>query len=209
VKCLYRLGFTLVSLILRALFRFRVHGRENIPADGAIIAANHQSYIDPPAIGASVPEEIWYLAKEDVFNFAPFRWLCLRVNVIMIKKRRAERSALKDVIQKLAQGRKVLVFPEGTRSYDGQLQPPERGISLLAHKSRAPVVPTYVWGTHYVLPRGGAMIRPHPISVSFGPALHFDEGSLKAGARAAYKAFSQQVMDAIADLKANLERPAT
>jgi 1-acyl-sn-glycerol-3-phosphate acyltransferase len=97
----------------------------------------------------------------------------------------------------------VVVFPEGTRSYDGQLQPPERGISLLAHRSGVPVVPAYISGTHDVLPRGGGMIHFHPVSVSFGPPLRFDNESLKQGGRNAYHAFSLQVMAAIARLKAS------
>lgn len=208
MKTLYGFAVILLNIVLKPFFCLRVYGRENIPSGKAIIAANHQSYIDPLVIGASIHEEMFYLAREDVFNFALFRWLCVKVNSILITKRRADRSALKEVLKRLSHGWKVVVFPEGTRSYDGQLQPPERGISLLAHKSRAPVIPAYVSGTHSVLPRGGAMIRPYPISVSFGPALHFDERSLEAGARAAYRAFSYRVMDAIAALKAGPQRPA-
>jgi 1-acyl-sn-glycerol-3-phosphate acyltransferase len=208
VKGLYRLSLIVLNVVFRAFFRFRVYGRENIPRGRALIAANHQSYIDPTAIGASIPEEMSYLAREDVFNLAAFRWLCVKLNTILIKKRRADRSALKEVLKRLSEGWKVLVFPEGTRSYDGQLQPPEHGISLLAHRSGVPVIPTYVSGTYDVLPRGGGMIRFHPISVSFGPALKFDEGLLKAGARAAYRAFSHKVMEAIAELKVRLERGA-
>jgi len=205
VKPFYRFSYTLIAVVLKSLFQFRVHGQENLPRGRAIIAANHQSYIDPTVIGVSTPEEIWYLAREDVFKLRFFRWLCVRVNSILIRKRRADRSALKAVLRKLAQGRKVLVFPEGTRSYDGQLQAPEHGISLLAHRSGAPVVPAYVSGTYLVLPRGRAMFRLHPVSVSFGPPLRFDELSLRDGVRLAYQTFSQRVMDAIASLKASRE----
>lgn len=205
MKALYRFGYTLFAAVLKSLFQFKVYGRENLPRGRAIIAANHQSYIDPPVIGVGVPEEICYLAREDLFKFAPFRWVCVRVNTILIRKRRADRFALRAVLSKLAQGRKVLVFPEGTRSYDGQLQAPEHGISLLAHRSGAPVVPAYVSGTHLVLPRGAAVLRLHPVSVSFGPPLRFDELSLRDGVRLAYQTFSQRVMDAIASLKASRE----
>ncbi len=203
MKPLYRFAHFLITAVLKSLFQFRVYGRENLRPGRAIIAANHQSFLDPPVVGVSIPEEICYLAREDLFAFGPFRWLCVRFNTIMIKKRRAHRSALKSVLGKLAQGKKVLVFPEGTRSYDGQLQAPEHGISLLAHESRAPVIPAYVSGTYQVLPRGRPTIRLHPISVSFGRPLHFDEFSLRDGPRQAYEMFSQQVMDAIARLKAS------
>lgn len=205
VKVLYGIAHTSILAVLKALFHFRVYGQHNVPRGKAIIAANHQSYIDPTVVGVGVPEEMWYLAREDVFTFAPLRWLCLRVNTILIKKRHADRSAMKAVLRKLAEGKRVLVFPEGTRSHDGRLQAPERGVSLLAHKSRAPVIPAYVSGTHEALPRGAAVIRFHPISVSFGPPLRFDELSLKDGAKRAYHAFSLTVMDAIACLKAKRE----
>lgn len=206
MKFLYRIGYVFTKTPLRAFFQFKVYGRENLPRGKAIIAANHQSYVDPPVVGAAISQEIWYLAREDLFRFRPFHWLCVRVNSIMIKKRHADRSALKAVLQKLAQGKKVLVFPEGTRSYDGQLQAPERGISLLACLSRAPVIPAYVSGTFQVLPRGAAIVRLHPISVSFGPPLYFDKLSLRSSVRQAYEAFGRRVMDAIGALKANVPR---
>lgn len=205
MKVLYGFAYISLNIILRPLFRLRVYGTAHLPRGPAILAANHQSYIDPAAIGASMPEEIFYLAREDVFRFRLFRWLCRRVNSIMIQRRRADRSALNEVLAKLAEGWKVLVFPEGTRSYDGTLQPPERGISLLAQKSGAPVVPTYVSGTHRVLPRGGSAIHFRPISVSFGNAFGFDKSLLEHGAHAAYEVFSRRVMDAIARLKADRE----
>lgn len=206
---LYWVARLLFKVIYKSLFALKVYGLENLPRGRAIIASNHQSFVDPTVLGASVPEEIAYLAREDVFSSAAFQWLCVNVNSILIKRRRADRSALKAVLARLAGGWKVVVFPEGTRSYDGQLQPPQRGISLLAHRSGAPVVPAYVSGTHDVLPRGGGMIHFHPISVSFGPPLRFDDESLKQGGRNAYHAFSLRVMEAIARLKAYHEAATT
>jgi 1-acyl-sn-glycerol-3-phosphate acyltransferase len=206
VKVLYGFAHSLFMVILKTLFHFRVYGRYNLPQGRAIVAANHQSYIDPPVVGTAIPEEIDYLAREDVFDFSPFRWVCARVNTIFIRKRQGDLSALKAVLKKLAQGRKVLVFPEGTRSYDGKLQPPEKGIGFLAYYSRAPVVPAYVSGSFEVFPRGGTMIRRHPISVFFGPPFRFEEQLLRGGSKRAYEKFSQRVMDAIAALKANAER---
>jgi 1-acyl-sn-glycerol-3-phosphate acyltransferase len=199
------LGHTLFSIMLKSFFHLRVAGGENLPRGKAIVAANHQSYIDPLAVGAAIPEEVSYLAREDVFKVAPFRWLCVKVNAILIRKRQADRWALKMALEKLADGKKVVVFPEGTRSYDGELQAPETGIGFLARYSGAPVVPTYVSGTFHALPRGGAMIRRQPVSVSFGPALRFEERSLRAGGRRAHEQFSQRVMEAIATLKRKFE----
>jgi 1-acyl-sn-glycerol-3-phosphate acyltransferase len=206
MKVLYGFAYISLNIVLRAFFRMKVYGRANLPGGPAILAANHQSYIDPTAIGASMLEEMYYLAREDFFEWRPFLWLCRKLNSIMIQKRRADRSALNAVLAKLAEGWKVLVFPEGTRSHDGRLQPPQRGISLLAHKSGVPVVPTYVSGTHRVLPRGRTMIHFHPISVSFGEPFRFDTALLDQGAHAAYEAFSHRVMEAIARLKADRER---
>lgn len=206
MKLLYGVAYILLNIILRTFFRLKVYGIANLPKGPAILASNHQSYIDATAVGASMPEEIFYLAREDAFRFGLFRCLCRRVNAVMIQRRQADRSALKEVLVKLGQGWKVLVFPEGTRSYDGRLQPPQRGISLLAHKSSVPVIPTYVSGTHRVLPRGRSMIHIYPISVSFGKPFRFDESLLTHGARMAYEVFSHRVMDAIARLKTDLEQ---
>jgi 1-acyl-sn-glycerol-3-phosphate acyltransferase len=205
MKVLYGFAYILLNIIFRAFFRLKVYGTTNLPKGPAILAANHQSYIDATAVGASMPEEIFYLAREDVFRLRPFRWLGRKVNCIMIERRRADRSALKEALRKLAEGWKLLVFPEGTRSPDGSLQLPERGISLLAHKSGVAVVPTYVSGTHRVLPRGRTMVHFHPISVSFGKPFRFEEFLPQHGTHAAYEAFSLRVMDAIARLKRDRE----
>ncbi len=205
MKAIYRVAYILFKSVFKTFFGLKVYGRHYLPRGKALIAANHQSYVDPLVVGSAMLEEMWYLAREDLFKFRPFAWLCVKVNTIPVRRRHADRSALKAVLQKLGEGRKVLVFPEGTRSYDGRLQTPERGMALLAHKSDAPVVPAYVSGTFQVLPRGRRMVRPHPISVSFGAPLRLDAESLNAGARQAYESFSQQVMNAIAALKAEVE----
>ena len=91
MKALYPFAYTLFSAILNTFFRLRVYGREHLPRGKTIVAANHQSYVDPTVIGPAIPMEIWYLARQDVFKFTPFRWLCVKVNTILIKKRRAHR----------------------------------------------------------------------------------------------------------------------
>jgi 1-acyl-sn-glycerol-3-phosphate acyltransferase len=201
VKTFYCCGRFLIRTILKVFFRLRVYGLENIPPGPGIIAPNHQSYIDPLVIGAGVQREIWYLAREGVFHSPPLCWIPRKINSILIKRDQADRAALKAVFDVLSEKKKIVIFPEGTRSPDGRLQAARRGIGLLAHKSGAPVIPAYVSGTYNVLPRGAHFVRRHPVSVWFGPYLRFDKRSLSLGVRPAYEAFGSQVMKAIASLK--------
>lgn len=128
-------------------------GEENLPEGPAIIAPNHASFFDPLLVGASSPEEFHYLARHSLFE-KRFLGLVLRnLNTHPVKLDQTDTSSLKMMISLLEEGKKVVIFPEGIRTYDGRLGPIKSGVSLLALKTNTPIVPVYLKGTFGAWPR--------------------------------------------------------
>ena len=122
--------------------------------------------------------------------------------MIPVDQEGIDRSALKALIRILKSGHAALVFPEGSRTLDGNLQPGLPGVGLVIAKTLAPVVPMRIFGAHEALPRGGGRLRFKPITVVVGEPIYFTEADLqRTGSRDLYARLSQRVMDAIAALK--------
>jgi len=154
--------------------RIRVHGIEHLPAgQPCIYMANHQSYVDIPAIFAALPVQFRVMAKRSLF-FVPFLgWFLWRAGYIPIDRRDA-RSALTHInraVKKIREGYSTLVFPEGTRSVDGALLEFKSGGFKLALKAGVPIVPVTVRGACRVLRRGSLVFHPGEIELVIDPPL--------------------------------------
>ena len=197
----YQLGYTFSRLAARLFFRFRIVHRERMIQSGpAILAMNHQSYFDPPLAGNASDRAIYFLARRSLLEVPVLRWLLPKLNVIPVNQEAIDRSALKALIQVVRAGNGALVFPEGGRTPDGNLQPGLPGIGLVIAKTLAPVVPLRIFGAHEAWPIGGK-IRRHPITVVVGEPIRFTAADLEAGGKEAYARISQRVMDAIAEIR--------
>ncbi len=153
---------------------FSVHGRENVPERGPyLLVANHTSHLDGPAVMAargSHFQDVYSLGARDYFYKNRLRaWLSSHVlNMVAIDRSKLDFRAV-DACRAIAQhGGCMLVFPEGTRSTDGELHPFKPGFGLIALRVGIPVVPVYIHGTYQVLPKGRIRPRRHPVHVSFG-----------------------------------------
>ncbi len=194
----YYVGRTAIRFCSRILFKLRMDGGDNVPTRGpAIFAMNHQSFLDPPLAGCMIKGEIYYLARRTLFEKPVLKWLLPKVNVISVDRDGQDRAALKIVIRLLEEGHRVLIFPEGTRSPDGSLQSAKPGLGLIAAKTRAPVIPLRIFGSHEALPRGGTGLKFVPIRIHVGKPLVFNE--IYKG-KEDYQRISDAVMAAIARL---------
>lgn len=155
------------SRLARILFGFRVNGSERVPRKGGvIIACNHISEMDPPILGFAIPRTIVFMAKVELFRHRFGSFFLNKLKAIPINRVGSDIKAIRTTIELLKSGEAVVIFPEGTRSHDGQLLPAKPGISLIASASGAPVLPTFIWGTDHV---GKALTRSgNPFSVNFG-----------------------------------------
>ena len=165
-----------------------------------ILAMNHQSYLDPPLAGTTSDRPIYFLARKTLMDVPLLGWVLPKLNVIPVNQEGIDRGALKILIRVLKSGNAALVFPEGSRTLDGNLQPAEPGLGLVIAKTLAPVVPMRIFGAHEALPRGGGVLRLVPITIMIGEPIFFTTAEVQSPARDIYQRLSQRVMDAIAAL---------
>src|SRR5437588_1716584 len=207
----YWLGYHLSRLLARFFFGFQIIHRERVIQTGPVILAmNHQSFLDPPLGGNACDRPIYFLAKKSLMDLPVLGWLLPKLNVIPVNLE-GDRSALKALIRILNGGECVLVFPEGSRTPDGNLQPAQPGLGLVIARTRAPVVPMRIFGAHDVWPIYGKLRWRGKITMVVGEPLYFSDVDLVRqgtdspgradGGRDLYAKLSQRVMDAIAALE--------
>jgi 1-acyl-sn-glycerol-3-phosphate acyltransferase len=198
----YWLGYHFSRLVGRLFFRFRVVQRERMIQKGPVILAmNHQSYLDPPLAGITCDRAIYFLARKTLLAAPLLGWLLPKLNVIPVNQEGVDRGAIKALIRVLKAGNGVLLFPEGSRTLDGRLQPAEPGLGLVIAKTLAPVVPMRIFGAHEALPRGGGSLRFVPITIVIGQPIFFSPDDLSSPGKDLYRRLSGRVMDAIAALR--------
>ena len=198
----YSTGYWTSKIIAKTLFGFRAYGCENIIEEGpAILAMNHESYLDPPLAGICCKRQIYYLARKTLLEWPMLGPLFPKLNVIPVDQERADAAALKAVIRLLRAGHSTVIFPEGSRTPDGQLQPAQPGLGFIIAKTLAPVVPMRVFGAHAAFPRGG---KPRPfrrITIAISKPMRFTEADLVAGRRDLYQQLSERVIERIASIE--------
>jgi 1-acyl-sn-glycerol-3-phosphate acyltransferase len=198
----YWLGYNLSRLLSRLFFSLRVIHRERVIQTGSVILAmNHQSFLDPPLAGITSNRAIFFLAKRSLMDVPVLGWLLPKLNVIPVNLEGGDRSALKALIRIVTANECALVFPEGRRTPDGNLQLPQAGVGLLIAKTRAPVVPMRIFGAYDALPIGGKLRLFRKITIVVGEPLYFTDVDLAVGGKTIYAQLSQSVMDAIAALQ--------
>jgi 1-acyl-sn-glycerol-3-phosphate acyltransferase len=192
----------LSRILARIFFRFRIVHRERLPETGGfILAANHQSYFDPPLVGICSRRAVHYLARKTLMDWPFFGPMFPDMNVIPVDRDGNDMSALKTVIRKVKSGEGVVLFPEGTRSSDGNLQPAQAGVGLVIAKTLAPVVPVRIFGSFEAFPKGSKKVKLHPITVVIGKPIQFSESDVAPANRETYRQLGQRVMDAIGQLR--------
>jgi 1-acyl-sn-glycerol-3-phosphate acyltransferase len=198
----YWTGYYLTTLLSRVFFRFRVIHRERRILKGPLILAmNHESYLDPPLAGIASGREVFFLTRKNLLDVAVLGWILPHLNVVPVDQEGTDRSALKALIRILKAGNATVVFPEGARTLDGNLQPALPGLGFVIAKTLVPVLPMRVFGSHEALPRGTARLRFHRITIVIGQPLYFTEADLQPRGKELYQRLSERVMSAIAALK--------
>jgi len=197
----YWLGYTLSRLLAQIFFRFRILHRERMIQSGPVILAmNHQSFFDPPLAGNASDRAIFFLARKTLLDHWFWGWLLPKLNVIPVDQEGSDRSALKALIRILRAGETTLVFPEGGRTLDGNLQPAQPGIGLVIAKTLAPVVPMRIFGAHEAWARGSKKIRLHPITIVVGHPIFFTQADIAERGKDVYQRLSERVMNEIAKI---------
>ena len=172
---LYQAIARLLGGVHRLYNRLEVKGCSHIPAKGPfILAPNHQSYIDSPLVLAGLDNrtlnECYFYATEDHVKGRFMRGLSSRCNVILMERRNLKNSILK-MAEVLKQGKNIVIFPEGTRSRNGQVAPFKKTFAILSKELQVPVVPVCIKGAYESLPRGSHLPKPCKVTVEYLPPI--------------------------------------
>lgn len=129
------------------MYGHKIYGLEHFVPGRGILAPNHASYLDPPIVGISWPEEVSFLARKTLFSFPLFSSLIRQLNSYPIDGKNLNLQALKQICSLLQQNKKVVVFPEGVRTQQGSIGQVKSGIGMIALRSESPIIPVYIHGT--------------------------------------------------------------
>lgn len=169
IRLFYKIAITVVRILLNIRFRIKITGIENIPEGSAILAMNHSSNFDAPLVGVYTPRKMYIMGKEELFlKNKFFSWVITELGCFPIKRGQADIKSLKYTLRILKENGLFSIFIEGSRSKEGEMQEAKKGIGFIVAKSKAPVVPTYIYGT-----RSGWF---KPAGVIFGKPITFEEG---------------------------------
>jgi len=201
----YRLIRASLHVILWVWNRISIHGKENVPpkGQGFIVAANHVSYLDPPAVGVSINRPMMFLAKDRLFKIPVFRHIVRWLQVKPVEGDEEMRT-IRQAVKTLKGGIPVAVFPEGTRSGGDEFLQPQPGAAFLARVAGVPILPCYVQGTGHALSPGQSRYRPVKIRVFFGPTVS-TEGRAAENKSDRDRRVAYEVMNRILELKRNVE----
>jgi 1-acyl-sn-glycerol-3-phosphate acyltransferase len=184
-----------VRTLARTIWRARVFGAANVPADGAlIVACNHVSYYDPPLLGCLCPRRVRYMAKKELFAIPVLGPVIRALGAYPVDRQGSAAGAIKRSLQVLQSGQVVGIFPEGTRNLRGEASA-QTGVALLAALAQVPVVPARIRGTDRVLRLGR-------VDLAFGVPLAPPPG--RKATRGDLAKFTVEIMRAIDELTGSI-----
>ena len=199
----YQFSTRIFKLFLLIWHRLRIRGGEHIPDQGGVlIASNHASFLDPPVVGVGYRgRPVHFMARDTLWNSRFGCWWMDRVGCIPVSRGTGDLKALKLTIKTLKEGKAVSMFPEGTRTEDGELQEAKGGIGFIIEKSGCVVVPAYIDGTYKAYPKGAKWIKPLKLTVTYGKPITQEDFRALGTGRQAYDKYAALIMERIAELK--------
>ena len=195
----YRIAWLTFRTMYATYFRWRVFNPERVPQTGGVIlAANHASILDPPLVGCGLKRDINYIGRESLFRYPVVGTVLRSWNSVPVDRDGGGGAkGLREILNRLLAGGGIILFPEGTRTMGGNLQPARSGIGLTVIKSAAPVVPVCVFGTFEAYNRFHKFPRPHRLMVKYGQPMYFEK--LRAEAKDCSKPRLKEIYQEIAD----------
>ncbi len=168
----YRLVRFVSRLLVVCLCDFRTEGREHLDKfAGAMILSTHQSVLDPVLVGICFNGRLNYIARKTLFHNPIFAFLIKTLDAIEIDRERGGLAGLREMMRRLQDDKKVLLFPEGTRTESGEIQTLKLGFVPVARRSEVPLIPVAVVGAYGILPKGRRWPQRQPLAVVFGPPI--------------------------------------
>lgn len=172
----YWLTSVAIWAVAKLLYGMRTEGRSRIPSEGPLVLlGNHTSHLDPPLVGGSARRQLSYLARDTLF-VGPLGWLIRSYDAVPVDRDGSGIAGIKATLKRLKQGGAMLLFPEGTRSDDGEMKPFKPGFVSLVRRGKAAIVPVGFAGVHEVWPKGQSRPRlTGRIAIHYGEPIPFAE----------------------------------
>lgn len=197
----YFFVYWLARAYFKLFFRLKIHGIDHFQPGAAIIASNHVSNFDPPVVSISCPEPVHFLAKDSLFRKPVLGFIIKHLNSHPLSRAASDAQTFRLILNLLQDGHKVILFPEGQRSRDGQLLPIERGLAFLTIKAKCRIQPVYLHGTYHAWPRGTGLPKLFGrITCVFGSPIEWDEFALLEK-KEAEKKITERMGQTFLDLK--------
>jgi 1-acyl-sn-glycerol-3-phosphate acyltransferase len=158
----------LAQVFFCAFCQVRATGRHNLPGQGgALLVSNHLSHLDVFVLGLSQSRPLNYVARSTLF--VPVLGPLIRsVGGFAIQREGIGAQGLKETLRRLRRGGVVAIFPEGTRTRDGEIATLKAGFASVARHARVPIVPAAIAGTFEAWPRNKPWPHPHPVHINYG-----------------------------------------
>jgi 1-acyl-sn-glycerol-3-phosphate acyltransferase len=194
----YFIGWSFYRCLFATYFRWRVLNPGHVPMTGPVIlASNHASFLDPPLVGSGVKRDINYMARKSLFRYPGVGQILRAVQAVPVDRDGGGAAGLKAILDRLNAGGGIVLFPEGTRTKDGNLQPARSGVGLVVAKSAAPVVPVRVFGTFDARWNRLKLLRPPRVTIKYGRPMQFEK--LRTEAKHCTKSRLKEIYQEIAD----------
>ena len=198
----YCLSQGVAAIVDDVFFHGDTIGVEHLPPHGPfLMAVNHCSHLDPPLLGCRVAHPMHFFGRKTLWKPGFASWWLDTVGSHPVDRDGADLGAMKRTLGALEGGEAVILFPEGTRSPNGQLQPAKPGVGMMACRTQVPVVPARIFGSFQAFGRDDRMPRPYPVSVVVGPPLPPAAYDDPAAGRLRYQVASERILAAIAALQ--------
>ncbi|MBQ8787636.1 MAG: 1-acyl-sn-glycerol-3-phosphate acyltransferase [Oscillospiraceae bacterium] len=186
--------------VYKLFYNFHIEGIENIPQDRPLVmASNHRSYADPVILTMPMKLPVTYMAKEELFKNKLFGWFITKLGAFPVKRGSGDMQVIDDAVSILNSGRNLVIFPEGTRSKDGQVGKGKTGVALIAAKSGADVLPCGI------IFEGEKLKLRSKLTLRFGKVIPAEEIAVDDASPKALKGVKKRIMEAITEL---VEGPA-
>jgi 1-acyl-sn-glycerol-3-phosphate acyltransferase len=198
-------GSIITSWILWFLGPGKVEGLEHVPRSGPyILVSNHCSNLDPLFVGWAVGYQtrrvVHFMAKAELRRWPLIGWLAKNAGVFFVRRGEADRAAQRMALQLLATGRPLALFPEGTRSRDGQLRRGRAGAALLAMRAGVPLLPVGIAGTHRIFASGRRLPRRSRVTIRIGQPFSLPAANAEGLDRGSLRDATARIMSEIAAL---------
>jgi 1-acyl-sn-glycerol-3-phosphate acyltransferase len=168
---IYSLGRIAARPFSDLWFDLKVYGVHKVPKRGGVlIVSNHQSFLDPMLFACKLPRPLSFFAKSELFENKYFGAFIRSLNAFPVRQGEGDIGAVKEVIRRLHEGHALNVYPEGSRTFNGEIDKMQPGVGLMIRRAQVPVVPAVIDGSFQSWPRGSGqkIFKPHPIRIVFG-----------------------------------------